>query len=86
MMLTQSHATGATIPPVRDLTIGGLLREATFAQPDRIALVAGAADPSTRRSWTYADLLDEATTAAKGLRTRFEPGDRIAVWAPNASS
>ena len=81
--LTESHATGTTAPPVRDLTIGGLLREAVGAQPDRIALVAGVADPSARRSWTYAALLDEATAAAKGLRTRFEPGDRIAVWAPN---
>ncbi len=83
MMLTESHATGTTIPSVRDLTIGGLLREAAAAQPDRIALVGGAADPSARRSWTYAELLNEATAAAKGLRTRFEPGDRIAVWAPN---
>ena len=83
MTLSQSHATGSTTPPVRDLTIGALLREAAAAQPDRIALIAGVADPSARRSWTYRQLLDEATDAAKGLRTRFEPGDRIAVWAPN---
>jgi len=83
MTLTESHAIGSSVPAVRELTIGGLLREAAAAQPDRIALVAGTTDPAARRTWTYAELLDEATTAARGLLTRFEPGERIAVWAPN---
>ena len=83
MTLTESHATGPSRPPVRELTIGGLLREAATAQPDRIALVAGVADPTGRRTWTYTQLLAEATTAARALRTRFEPGERVAVWAPN---
>jgi fatty-acyl-CoA synthase len=68
---------------VRELTLGGLLREAAASHPDRVALVAGTADPGARRSWTYDELLDEAITAARGLRARFEPGDRLAVWAPN---
>jgi fatty-acyl-CoA synthase len=83
MALTESHATGPSSPPVRELTIGGLLREAAASSPDRIALVAGTADPDARRSWTYAELLDEVTKAARALRGRFEPGDRLAVWAPN---
>ena len=83
MSLTESHAVGSAFPPVRDLTVGGLLREAAQLQPDRVALVAGVADPGQRRSWTYTQLLDEATLAAKALRTRFEPGERVAVWAPN---
>jgi fatty-acyl-CoA synthase len=83
MPLTESHAVGPSDPPVRDLTFGALLREAAAAHPDRIALVAGVADPAARRTWTYAELLAEATTAARALRTRFEPGERIAVWAPN---
>ncbi|HEY4608002.1 MAG TPA: AMP-binding protein, partial [Ilumatobacteraceae bacterium] len=68
---------------MREQTIGGLLREAAAANPDRVALVAGVADKSARRSWTYAELLAEATRAARGLRTKFEPGERVAVWAPN---
>src|SRR3954451_12514165 len=82
-VLSESHAIGSNDPAVRDMTIGGLLREAASAEPDRVALVAGVAEPSARRSWTYAELLAEATTAARALRTKFEPGDRIAVWAPN---
>src|SRR3954464_6377164 len=83
MVLSESYAVGSDDPPVRELTIGGLLREAAAANPDRVALVAGVAEKSARRSWTYAELLAEATAAARALRTRFEPGDRVAVWAPN---
>ncbi len=39
-------------------------------------------DP-TRRRWTYAELLRDAEQAARALLTRFEPGERVAVWAPN---
>jgi len=83
MLLSESSASGASSPAVRDLTIGALLREAAAAVPDRVALIAGVSDPSARRSWTYTELLEEATTAARALRTKFEPGERIAVWAPN---
>ncbi len=83
MSLTESHAIGPSSPPVREQTIGGLLREAVEAAPDRLALVAGVADVGARRTWTYAELLAEATVAARALRARFEPGERLAVWAPN---
>src|SRR3954462_9135054 len=83
LVMSESYAIGSSNPPVRDLTIGGLLREAAAADPDRVALVAGVADKSARRSWTYAELLAEATVAARALRTKFDEGDRIAVWAPN---
>ncbi len=83
MLLRESHATGPSVPKVRELTMGGLLREAAAAQPDRIALIAGVTDKNARREWTYAQVLDEATTTARALRTRFERGERIAVWAPN---
>ncbi len=81
--LTESHAVGPDQPPVRALTFGGLLREAAAQHPDRVALVAGVADPAARRTWTYAELLAEATTTARALRTKFEPGERVSVWAPN---
>src|SRR5205085_5537840 len=50
---------------------------------DAVALVEGSADPATRRRWTYAELLRDAERAAAALATRFEPGERVAVWAPN---
>lgn len=84
MALAESYAIGPSVPPVRDITLGGLLREAASASPDRVALVAGVREAAARRSWTYAELLDEATTAARALRARFEPGERVAVWGPNS--
>jgi len=83
LLLSESYAVGPSDPAVQNETIGGLLRAAAAAEPQRVALVAGVADASARRSWTYAELLAEATTAARALLTKFEPGERVAVWAPN---
>ena len=79
----ESYARGPDMPSVRELTLGGALREAAADAPDRLALIAGVADPAARRTWTYAQLLADAETAARALRTRFEPGERVAIWAPN---
>jgi len=70
-------------PPIRDVAIGTVLREAAAAMPDRIALVEGAPDAATRRRWTYAELLRDAERCARGLLRRFEPGERVAIWAHN---
>jgi fatty-acyl-CoA synthase len=68
---------------VEPTTVGGILRAAAAAAPDQPAMVAGVPDPDARRRWTYAELLAEAEQAARALTTRFVPGERIAVWAPN---
>ncbi len=47
-------------PPLRDVTVGALLREVAAAVPDRGALVEGAFDREARRRWTYAELLRDA--------------------------
>jgi fatty-acyl-CoA synthase len=83
MALTESYAVGPADPPVRDITLGRLLAEGAEAVPDRIALITGIPDPDERRQWTYAELYADAERAAHALRTRFEPGERVAVWAPN---
>ncbi len=83
MGVTESYAIGPRTPPVREITVGGLLRETARSAPERVALVAGVGDGSARRSWSYAELLGEAVTAAGALRARFSPGERVAVWAPN---
>jgi fatty-acyl-CoA synthase len=70
---------------VRDVTVGQLLRHAAETVPDRLALVDCVADPAARRSWTYAEFLADAVRGAQALLARFEPGDRIAVWAPNSA-
>ena len=83
MQLSLSHATGPTDPPLRDITLGQLLAWAAETTPERVALIAGVADPAARRQWTYAELQAQALRTAKALRAHFEPGERVAVWAPN---
>ncbi|HEY7202001.1 MAG TPA: AMP-binding protein [Candidatus Dormibacteraeota bacterium] len=81
--LTASHWPPDATAPLLDTTIGALLRDAAAEAPDRAALVTGAADPALRRTWTYAALLDEAERTARALLGRFQPGERVAVWAHN---
>jgi fatty-acyl-CoA synthase len=72
-----------TSVPVRETTVGGVLRAAAAAGPGMLAMVGGLPDPAARSRWTYAQLLAEAEQAARALTARFSPGERIAVWAPN---
>ncbi len=83
MPLTTSHTIGPSEPAVRDITLGELLHDAADADPDRIALIEGIPDAAARRQWTYAELRDEAVRTARALATRFDKGDRVAVWAHN---
>ncbi len=80
--LTESLFHADTSRPVLEVTVGELLRQAAASEPDRPALISIAPerDPLT---WTYAELLDDAEHAAAWLLERFEPGDHLAVWAPN---
>jgi len=83
MTLIESYSAGPSGPAVRDITIGQSLAEVAQKFPERIALVAGVLDPTMRRQWTYGELLNDALTAANALLQRFQPGDRVVVWAPN---
>lgn len=80
-----------TSQPVLELTTGDLLRQAAADAGEQTALVEVAppgtlslsgADRTDRR-WTYRELLAEAEQCAHWLLTRFAPGERITVWAPN---
>src|SRR6266496_2516400 len=81
--VTESYWPADRSEPLLDVTLGQLLRQAALEVPDRIALVEGCPDASSHRRWTYAQLLLEAERVASALLTRFQPGERIAVWAPN---
>ena len=63
--------------------MGDLLREAAREVPDRVALVAGLPGDDPPRQWTYAELLEDAERAARGLLVRVKSGEHVAVWAPN---
>ncbi len=81
--LTTSYWAADKSQPVLETTVGGVLRLAAAAAPDHVAMIGGHPDPASRRRWTYAQLLAEAEQAARALTRRFEPGERVAVWAHN---
>ena len=83
MALKESHVAGPAFPAVRDVTLGQLLEQAARSAPDRVALIAGVADPAARRQWSYAELYSEAQRTARALRLRFQVGERVAIWAYN---
>ena len=69
---------------VLDISVGDMLREAAAAAPGAVGPGRGLLPaPGDRRRWTYTELLDEAERAARALLGRFEPGERVAVWANN---
>ena len=78
-----SVTAGPTEPPVLEQTIGGLLKEAAREVPDRTAIIFGHADPALRREWTYQEMYNDAQRIALALATRFQPGERVAIWSQN---
>jgi len=77
-----AHISGpADFTPV-DWSIGELLQRTAHAHPERIAL-KGLRDPESgmQARWTYAEMLAETIGVARCLLDRFEPGDRVAIWA-----
>ena len=83
MPLTTSYWPADTSVALLPTTVGSVLRDTAAAVPDRVALVEGVTDPAGRRRWTYAELLADAEQTAHALLTCFEPGEHVAVWAPN---
>jgi fatty-acyl-CoA synthase len=81
--LLEAHWAADTSQPVMETTVGGVLRAAADAAPDRTALVFAQPGDPVRRRWTFAGLLTESERAAGALLSRFDPGERIAVSAPN---
>ena len=81
--LLEAHWPADTSQPVMETTVGGVLQAAAEAVPDRTGLVFAQPDDPVRRRWTFAELLTESERAACALLARFDPGERIAVWAPN---
>ena len=83
LTLTESYCPAQTDQPLEDRTVGDVLRLAAARTPDAPALHEADADGILRRHWTYAELLADSERLAHALLTRYQPGERIAVWAPN---
>ncbi|MHA4835720.1 AMP-binding protein [Sphingopyxis sp. MSC1_008] len=75
-----SHVTGASEPPLIELTIGEALALAAERWGERDALVS----VGQGISWNFAELLERSDAFAAGLLALgLNPGDRIGIWAPN---
>jgi len=90
--LQESYFPAQSDDGILDSTVGGILADAAAESPHAEALVE-ACDPSrpslasgvgsTGRRWTFADLHRDAQRLADALLSRYEPGERIAIWSPN---
>lgn len=83
LALTQSWCPAQTDEDIQDTTVGEVLRTAARRWPDALALQTANADGTLGRAWTQAQLLTASERLAGALLTRYRPGERIAVWAPN---
>lgn len=81
--LTQSLAPAQNDDAVLDTTVGGLLREVAAAHGDRMAMTEITMEGDRGRRWTYAQLLADSERLALALSSRYAPGERVCVWAPN---
>lgn len=82
--LTESYIPAQTDDVVLETTVGGILRDAARQRGDALALVE--IDPPSverRRQWTFAELLADSERLAAALASRYAPGERVVVWAPN---
>ncbi len=82
-VLTESHLLPDTSEPILESTVGSVLREVAATYPDKVAMIGGGNDPTERRSWTYAELLADSEKVARAFASRFEKGERVAIYSAN---
>lgn len=82
--LSNSYFPAQVDQPILETTVGGVLRDQCARTPHAEALVELGMDGAIGRRWTYAGLLADAESLARALLSRFRPGERICIWAPNA--
>lgn len=83
LTLTDSYCPAQVDQPLLDLTVGDVLRATAAKTPDAPALIESDTNGDIGRQWTYAQLLADSERLAHALLTRYQPGERVAVWAPN---
>ncbi|HJM48427.1 MAG TPA: AMP-binding protein [Alphaproteobacteria bacterium] len=76
------------VPPqdddvVLETTVGDLLRQTAADHPEAPAMLEIDMDFKNGRRWTYGQLLADSEKLALALASRFAPGERLTVWAPN---
>ena len=81
--LTDAYFPAQEDAEIRDITVGGLLREIAAKFPDNVAMVDITDEGDADRTWSYAELLGVSERLASALAHRFAPGEKVVVWAPN---
>lgn len=81
--LTESYFPAQADDVILETTVGGVLRAQAALTPDTQALIEADMAGDLKRRWTYAQLLADSERLARALLSRYRPGERIAVWAPN---
>jgi fatty-acyl-CoA synthase len=82
-LLSASHYPAQEDVGLLEVTVGDVLRAGAARWPQAIALMEAGADGALGRRWTFQALLADSERLALCLLTRYAPGERIAVWAPN---
>ncbi|MDP1821476.1 MAG: AMP-binding protein [Acidimicrobiales bacterium] len=84
MKLTESYWPAEPSITIEESTVGSALRAAAEQHGPRPAMAEGTPGrPEDRRRWSFDELVADAERVAGALLERFEPGERVAVWAPN---
>ncbi|MDP6690924.1 MAG: AMP-binding protein [Alphaproteobacteria bacterium] len=83
LQLTESLVPPQTDDQILETTVGGLLRQVAHENPNAPALLEVTMEGETDRAWTYGELLADSERLALALSTRYAPGERVCVWAPN---
>ena len=81
--LHRSYLGADTSTELEEYTVGALLAERARTHGDITALVGPAHDDGAETRLTYRELFDEACRVASALARLTEPGDYVALWAPN---
>ena len=82
--LTEAYFPAQRDIDVREITVGGLLREMAARRPNAEALVEVRRSGEIGRRWSYGALLADSERLAGAMAARFRPGERVVVWAPNS--
>ena len=81
--LTEAYFPAQADADILDITVGELLGEIATKHPDAVAMVEIDEAGDAGQQWTYSDLLATSDRLARSLASRFAPGEKVAVWAPN---
>jgi fatty-acyl-CoA synthase len=82
-VLGESYWSADSSVALSEHTVGSLLADRACTHGDTVALVGTAHGTTKLRRLTYSALYNEARRVASALTKLTEPGDFVAIWAPN---